>query len=60
MFYVFKIFYIEKPFWRIYNYVFKTLKFILPQSIYKILKNFKSKKLYKFVLKYNQEENKES
>jgi len=60
MFYVFKIFYIQKPFWRIYNYVFKMLKFILPQSIYKILKNFKSKKLYKFVLKYNQEENKES
>ena len=45
MFYVFKIFYIQKPFWRIYNYVFKMLKFILPQSIYKILKNFKSKKL---------------
>ena len=60
MFYVFKIFYIEKPFWRIYNYVFKMLKSILPQSSYKILKNFKSKKLYKFVLKYNQEENKES
>ena len=60
MFYVFKIFYIEKPFWRIYNYVFKMLKSILPQSSYKILKNFKSKKLYKFVLKYNQEEKKES
>ena len=60
VFYVFKIFYIEKPVWRIYNSFFKTLKSTLPQSSYKILKNFKSKKLYKFILKYYQEEKKES
>ena len=59
-FYLCKIFYIEKPVWRLYNLIFKILRKVLPKNIYSLLRKLRSERIYNKVLKYYQKDKKES
>ena len=59
LFYIAKLFYLDKRGWKLYNLSFKLLKTMLPKSLYDKLRKFKSQKLYGYVLKYYQKDEKE-
>ena len=47
-----KLFYIQMPFWKIYNFFRSLLKTLLPKSLYRYIKNILKNKIKDFQLYY--------